>query len=66
MKCNFIFLAISCQTIFSQELFVVTDPPVMSQLIHLLLNVMQSAFKEQIKTGYNYHLMPEITYGIRI
>jgi hypothetical protein len=27
----------------------------------LAFNVMQSAFKEQIKTGYNYHLMP---YGI--
>jgi hypothetical protein len=36
----------------------------MSQANSLVLNVMQSAFKEQIKTGYNYHLMPEITYGI--
>lgn len=58
------FVAISCQTIFSQELFVVTDPASNVPANSLAINVMQSAFKEQIKTGYNYHLMPEITYGI--
>ena len=58
------FVAISCQTIFSQELFVVTDPASNIPANSLAVNVMQSLFKEQIETGYNYHFMPEVTYGL--
>ena len=58
------FVAISCQTTFSQELFVVTDPASNIPANSLAVNVMQSLFKEQIKTGYNYHFMPEVTYGL--
>ena len=58
------FVAISCQTIFSQELFVVTDPASNVPANSLAVNVMQLLFKEKIKTGYNYHLMPEVTYGL--
>ena len=58
------FAAISCQTIFSQELFVVTDPASNVPANSLAVNVMQSAFKEKFEPGYNYHLMPEVTYGI--
>lgn len=58
------FVAISYQTILSQELFVVTDPASNVPANSLAVNVMQLLFKEQIKTGYNYHLMPEVTYGI--
>lgn len=48
----------------SQELFLVTDPASNVPANSLGVNILQSAFKEQIKTGYNYHLMPEVTYGI--
>ena len=52
------------QNILSQELFMVTDPASNIPANTLIVRVMQSVFKEQIKTGYNYHAMPEITYGI--
>ena len=55
---------ISCQTISAQELFVVTDPASNVPANSLAVNVMQSAFKEKFESGYNYHLMPEVTYGI--
>ena len=52
------------QNNFGQELFLVTDPASNIPANTLSARVMQSVFKEQIKTGYNYHAMPEITYGI--
>ncbi len=58
------FVVISCQAVFSQELFVVTDPASNVPANSLAVNVMQSLFKEEMKSGYNYHLMPEVTYGI--
>ena len=63
-KLFIVLLTISCQTIFSQELFVVTDPASNVPANSLAVNIMQSAFKEQFEPGYNYHLMPEVTYGI--
>lgn len=48
----------------AQELFVVTDPASNVPSKSLSVNVMQSMFKEKFEAGYNYHLMPEITYGI--
>lgn len=49
---------------FSQELFVVTDPASNVPANSLAVNIMQSAFKEALESGYNYHLMPEVTYGV--
>lgn len=59
-----IIVLIAYQTILSQELFVVTDPASNVPANSLSVNVMQSLFKEQSKTGYNYHFMPEMTYGL--
>lgn len=63
-KIILIFIAISCQNVFSQELFVVTDPASNVPANSLAVNVMQSLFKEEMKSGYNYHFMPEVTYGL--
>jgi len=49
---------------YSQELFVITDPASNVPANSLAVNIMQSAFKEKFEPGYNYHLMPEVTYGI--
>ncbi len=48
----------------SQELFVVTDPASNVPANSLGTNIMQSAFKEKFESGYNYHFMPEVTYGL--
>jgi hypothetical protein len=48
----------------SQELFLVTDPASNVPANSLGFNIMQSAFKEKFESGYNYHFMPEVTYGI--
>ncbi len=55
----FILLLFCFQNMYCQELFVVTDPASNVPANSLGINVMQLLFKEQIKTGYNYHLMPE-------
>lgn len=60
----FVVATFTCNHIFSQELFLVTDPASNVPANSLALNIMQSAFKEKIKSGTNYHFMPEITYGI--
>jgi len=57
-------ISISSQNITSQELFVVTDPASNVPANSLAVNVMQSLFKEEMKSGYNYHFMPEVTYGL--
>lgn len=58
------FIAINCQNIFGQELFVITDPASNVPANSLGVNVMQSLFKEEMKSGYNYHFMPEVSYGL--
>ncbi len=63
-KVILLFIAISGQNVFSQELFVVTDPASNVPANSLAVNVMQSLFKEEMKSGYNYHFMPEVTYGL--
>jgi hypothetical protein len=47
-----------------QELFLVTDPASNVPTNSLGVNVLQSLFKEKAESGYNYHLMPEVTYGL--
>jgi hypothetical protein len=63
-KVVILFLVLVFQQNYSQELFVVTDPASNVPANTLSVRLMQSVFKEQIETGYNYHAMPEITYGI--
>lgn len=58
------FVVINCQNIFGQELFVITDPASNVPANSLGVNVMQSLFKEEMKSGYNYHFMPEVSYGL--
>lgn len=53
-----------CQKGISQELFLMTDPASNVPANSLGVNVLQSLFKEEFKSGYNYHLMPEISYGL--
>ena len=65
MRAFFLCLAVvGFQNVFSQELFVVTDPASNIPAYSLAVNVMQLLFKEQVETGYNYHLMPEVSYGL--
>ncbi len=52
------------QDMSAQELFVVTDPASNVPAGSVNVRMGQSLFKEQFKTGYNYHLMPEVTWGI--
>ncbi|SEP66657.1 hypothetical protein [Flavobacterium urocaniciphilum] len=63
-KILLLFVALNCQNLFSQELFVITDPASNVPANSLAVNVMQSLFKEEMKSGYNYHFMPEVTYGL--
>ena len=63
-KYFFAFVIFFTSTVFAQELFVVTDPASNVPSKSLSINIMQSLFKEKFEDGYNYHLMPEITYGI--
>ena len=58
-----IFILFGFKTTYSQELFVVTDPASNVPANSLAVNIMQSLFKEQFESGYNYHFMPEVTYG---
>ncbi len=52
------------QKTHGQELFVVTDPASNVPANSLAVNIMQSSFKEKFEKGFNYHLMPEVTYGL--
>lgn len=49
---------------YCQELFVITDPASNVPANSLAVNIMQSSFKEQFEKGFNYHFMPEVTYGL--
>ncbi|WP_338377992.1 hypothetical protein [uncultured Flavobacterium sp.] len=65
MRKVFLFLVLfGVQKSFSQELFVVTDPASNVPSNSLAVNVMNSFFKEKFDSGYNYHMMPEATYGL--
>jgi hypothetical protein len=50
--------------VHGQELFVMTDPASNVPSNSLGIRMSNSLFKEVFKEGNNYHLMPEITYGI--
>ena len=48
----------------AQELFVVTDPASNVPANSLSVRVSQSVFEQQFENGFNYHMMPEVTYGL--
>lgn len=48
----------------AQELFVVTEPASNVPAGSVGIRLGQSLFKEKTNSGYNYHLMPEVTWGI--
>ena len=52
------------QKSIGQELFLMTDPASNVPANSLGVNVLQSLFKEEFKSGYNYHMMPEVSYGL--
>ena len=58
------FISIHSVFLSGQELFVVTDPASNVPADALSINIMQSLFKENTKDGYNYHFMPELSYGL--
>ena len=49
---------------FAQELFVMTDPASNVPAKSLSINTMNSLFKLDDGSGMNYHVMPELTYGL--
>ena len=59
-----LIILLSIQKSVSQELFLITDPASNVPANSLGVNLLQSRFKEEFKSGYSYHLMPEVTYGI--
>lgn len=58
-----VFISIAFEG-YAQELFVVTEPASNRPAGSLGVRVGQSLMKEQMKDGYNYHLMPEVMWGI--
>lgn len=63
-KCLIVCVLFFIHGISAQELFVVTDPASNVPAGSLGIRLGQSIFKEQMKPGYSYHLMPEATLGI--
>lgn len=59
-----VFMFLLIQGISAQELFVVTDPASNVPANSLSVRVSQSLFEQQFEKGFNYHLMPEVTYGL--
>jgi hypothetical protein len=49
---------------FTQELFVFTEPASNMPKGNLGIRAMNSLMKENIGSGYNFHMMPELMYGI--
>jgi hypothetical protein len=60
----FIFLFFFTQKTYSQELFVFTEPASNMAAKSLGIRAMNSFMKEEDGSGINYHLMPELMWGI--
>lgn len=60
---SLVFVLATFQT-NAQELFVVTEPASNVPAGSVGIRIGQSLFKEKINSGYNYHLLPEVTWGI--
>jgi hypothetical protein len=63
-KICILLMVFTLQKNYSQELFVVTDPASNVPANTISVRLSQSLFKEEFVPGYNYHLMPEVTYGL--
>lgn len=64
MKYIFIsFCLVFSLNVHAQELFVVTEPASNMPTGSIGARLAQSLMKEKFKSGYNYHLMPEIMWG---
>ncbi|MGL2965922.1 hypothetical protein [Flavobacterium sp. XGLA_31] len=61
--CISVLLFISYQ-INAQELFVVTEPASNVPAGSIGIKLGESLMKEKYKAGYNYHMMPELTWGV--
>ena len=57
------FIILFSMQVSAQELFVMTEPASNMPTGSIGARVSQSLLKEQLKSGYNYHVMPEIMYG---
>lgn len=60
----FILLTFLSFQVNAQELFVVTEPASNVPAESISFKLGQSLMNEQYKAGYNYHMMPEITWGL--
>ena len=60
----FSFILLFSFQVKAQELFVFTEPASNMPSNSIGIRLGQSLMNEQIKSGYNYHLMPEIMFGI--
>jgi hypothetical protein len=58
-----IFILLSFRA-HAQELFVVTEPASNMPASSVAIRVAQSYMKEKFTTGYNYHIMPEVMWGV--
>lgn len=63
MKYFILFFLLSFR-LSAQELFVVTEPASNMPTGSIGARMAQSLMKEKFETGYNYHLMPEIMFGV--
>ena len=59
-----LFLVLFSHVSKGQELFVVTDPASNVPAGSVSIRLGQLLFKEKFEEGYNYHLMPEVTWGM--
>ena len=60
----FILLTVLSLGADAQELFVVTEPASNVPAGSVGFKLGQSLMEEQYKSGYNYHMLPEVTWGV--
>lgn len=63
-KLSVLFLLLASYHAGAQELFVMTEPASNVPAGSISARIGQSLMKEQYDYGYNYHMMPEVTWGI--
>ena len=63
-KLAIIFFLAATYSTGAQELFVMTEPASNVPAGSISARIGQSLMKEQYDSGYNYHMMPEVTWGI--
>src|SRR5690606_17750758 len=63
-KLAIIFFLAATSTMGAKELFVMTEPASNVPAGSISARIGQSLMKEQYDSGYNYHMMPEVTWGI--